>query len=50
MDNKERLYKLIEELQLKLEEGWEVDIISVGRFTGEYGSPMLSVELVLERK
>ena len=50
MDNKERLYKLIEDLQNKLADGWEVDIISTGKFTGDAGNPMMAIELVLEKK
>ena len=50
MDNKQRLYKLIEEIQDKLADGWEVDIISRHQFTNETGNPFIAVELVLEKK
>lgn len=46
MDNKERIYKLIEELQDKLASDWQVESLSVERATSD-GKKVLLVEIEL---
>lgn len=50
MTNKDRLFKLIESIQDKLADGWDVEIITVNNFTSDEDNPSLAIELVLEKK
>ena len=49
MDNKERVYKLLEEIQEKLAEGWQVNVLSRHILTSDKDTKVLAVELVLEK-
>jgi hypothetical protein len=50
MDKVENLYKILEEIQSKLAEGWSVGILSRAPFTNEVGNPLVAYEIVLEKK
>jgi hypothetical protein len=50
MDNKDKLYKILEEIQDKLGDGWAVDIVSRATFTNETGNPLVAYEIVIEKK
>jgi hypothetical protein len=47
MDSKERIYKLIEELQDMLASGWNVDAVSVWRGANSEGSKVFTFEVEL---
>jgi hypothetical protein len=50
MDEKDKLYKILEEIQDKLGDGWAVDILTRAPFTNEIGNPLIAYEIVLEKK
>jgi len=50
MDNREILEKAMAYIYDCMAEGWKVEVISTGHFTGDEGHPAYMLELVMEKQ